>query len=663
GSGTSWSVVLNGVTATSTSTSIAFAEPNGTYTFSIPVVSGFIASPSSGSVTVSGAARTVSIQFATAVYTVTFTETGLPAGASWTVTLNGVAEIGTGTQITFSMANGTYAYTVSGPHGYSTNPSQGSVRVAGSAVSVPIACQAVTYAIVFTQSGLPSGTSWSVTLGGVLQTSTGRTIAFTETNGTYTFSVGAIASYTISPTNGTAVVSGAALAYTIHFSALFPLQFHQSGLLPGSTWSVTVAGHTVTGTTSTLSFAVTNGSYAYSVAAITGYLIAPSSGTLQVSGTGATVSIQFQPIYTITFTETGLPSGTTWKVTVNTNTVLTGSGTTLAVSGLNGLYSYTVAAVGGYVPSPASGVVVLTGSSTTVTISFHPVTYSVTMTETGLPSGTSWSAILNGVTQSSSTSSIVFAVANGTYSYTINAVSGFTPSPASGSVTVVGASRTVSVTFSHMVYSVVFTEVGLPFGTSWSVTLGGVLESSVSTRISFSEPNGSSPFVVTTLAKYTPTPSSGTVTVHGSSLSVAILFSLASTPFSFTKMGARAGPNSATSLGSVTYDSGAGRAIPFTLGAAEFPRVVVAEPGSTATPASGSIHSMGHPVSGLIAFSATSAASSPSPVPSRALPLVSGVATNGGFARNAPLTNQILARYGPSISRESNENFVIWVGG
>ena len=48
-------------------------------------------------------------------------------------------------------------------------------------------------------------------------------------------------------------------------------------------------------------------------------------------------------------------------------------------------------------------------------------TYHVTFTETGLPSGTSWSVTLAGSTQSSTTGTIQFSKANGTYAFTVSA--------------------------------------------------------------------------------------------------------------------------------------------------------------------------------------------------------------------------------------------------
>ena len=86
------------------------------------------------------------------------------------------------------------------------------------------------------------------------------------------------------------------------------------------------------------------------------------------------------------------------------------------------------------------------GSGPTPPPPSSPTYYDITFTETGLPSGTSWYATLNGQTQSTTSSSITFSETSGTYSYSIGSVSGYTVSPSSGSVSV-GGSKSVSVTY------------------------------------------------------------------------------------------------------------------------------------------------------------------------------------------------------------------------
>jgi len=87
--------------------------------------------------------------------------------------------------------------------------------------------------------------------------------------------------------------------------------------------------------------------------------------------------------------------------------------------------------------------------------------YVVTFTESGLQTGTSWSISLNGTSQSSTTSSISFQEPNGTYSFTVGSIAGYSASPPSGSLTVSGSSVNETIVFSgnQVQNSAVFSEV------------------------------------------------------------------------------------------------------------------------------------------------------------------------------------------------------------
>ena len=200
-------------------------------------------------------------------------------------------------------------------------------------------------------------------------------------------------------------------------------------------------------------FYVPNGAYAYTVGGVTGYTSTPSSGTVTVAGAAVSVPIVFTALppgqYTVTFTEAGLPSGTSWSVTLN-GTTLSSTTTAIVFTEANGTYPYTVGSVTGYTATPASGSIGVSGRAQSVPITFTsipPAEYAVTFTETGLPSGTSWSVTLAGSTKSSGTSTIVFSEPNGTYAYTLGSVTGFTASVTSGSVTVNGAPQGITVAF------------------------------------------------------------------------------------------------------------------------------------------------------------------------------------------------------------------------
>ncbi len=72
--------------------------------------------------------------------------------------------------------------------------------------------------VTFTESGLPTGTLWSVTLNGIAENSTGRTITFADPAGTYSYWVGSVRGYSASPTHGTVTLTKAPQSLPIDFS-------------------------------------------------------------------------------------------------------------------------------------------------------------------------------------------------------------------------------------------------------------------------------------------------------------------------------------------------------------------------------------------------------------------------------------------------------------
>ncbi|MEM4056922.1 MAG: hypothetical protein QW578_07790, partial [Thermoplasmatales archaeon] len=209
----------------STTSTISFSETNGTYSYTIATTDKiYKPSPSSGSFTVNGASLTESITFSLVTYTVTFTESGLPSGTTWSVTLNGITESSTTNTISFLEPNGSYIYSIGSISGYRVNVYNGTIIVNGSALNNSVVWSIVTYPITITQSGIPNGTTWSVTLSGTafngqfvnstLTSSTG-TITFNEPNGSYTYTVHLPSGYTSSNAKGSVSVSGAPVSVTI----------------------------------------------------------------------------------------------------------------------------------------------------------------------------------------------------------------------------------------------------------------------------------------------------------------------------------------------------------------------------------------------------------------------------------------------------------------
>lgn len=167
-------------------------------------------------------------------------------------------------------------------------------------------------------------------------------------------------------------------------------------------------------------------------------------------------------------------------------------------------------------------------------------TYSITVQESGLPAGTSWSASYGGVTQSGVASSYRFFDPNGSYAYNIPSVPGYSANRSSGISVVNGADVSILIGFAPSSsggggsYPVTFTETGLASATRWSVTLNGSTQSSSTTTIQFTEVNGSYPFSVGSLAGYTASPISGTLGVDGGPKGQAITFTPLTSSLSVT---------------------------------------------------------------------------------------------------------------------------------
>ncbi len=381
------------------------------------------------------------------VYNVTFTESGLVTGSSWSVTLGGTPQSSTSSTIVFVEPNGSYTFTVTGPAGYVASPSSGTVLVSGAPVAQAIAWSQKAFGVTFTESGLAAGTSWSVTLNGVTNSSTTPVIGFLEPNGTYSFVVGSVNGYSTSSPSGTVTVADRAQQVSIAWSPVtYTVTFAESGLAAGTSWSVTLNGTVQSGTTSTLVFSLGNGKYAFSVAPLSGYRVAPAGGSVLVNGTNQTLPVTWSRLYTLSVAETGLPSGTTWSATI-AGTLESGATPVLSASLPDGSYFVNLTNLPGYRASAYHIPVQVAGSNVTVSVTWQVATYALTFAETGLPNGTAWSVTVGGSVLSSTGTTIVFTEANGSVPFSVSAPSGYSASPKSGNATIAGSTVTESIAF------------------------------------------------------------------------------------------------------------------------------------------------------------------------------------------------------------------------
>ena len=236
-------------------------------------------------------------------------------------------------------------------------------------------------------------------------------------------------------------------------------------------------------------------------------------------------AISTQNIYSSTFTETGLPSGTRWYVNVSGVGSYSSASSTISVVIPNGSYSYTVATLNKDYYNHTTGVLIVNGAGQAINVTFSPYLYSVLFRESGLPASTRWAVFYDNSTVNSSTGSqIGFMSINGTHSFWIQIVLGYASNVTSGTITVngVGITREVAFTTARD-YNVYFNETGLKSGSLWYLNLtNGQSENSTSSSIIYQMPNGTFGYYNSAGVKYSTV--KGQVTVNGSDMNISLKF-------------------------------------------------------------------------------------------------------------------------------------------
>jgi hypothetical protein len=493
---TNWAIALGSQNSSSVSHTITFSVTNGTYPFFVVALSGMYPEPPVGNVTVAGMGQHVPIQFsANPTYPVRFSENGtnLTSGTNWVVNVtgpNGSWSVNTtGTSLVYHLTNGTYNYSiwVPGTSFQTAVPENGTFTVAGAfqTVSVTFGPAPPIYTIQFTETGLPSIDVWCVSLGG-RGTCGSSNLVVGEPNGTYAYVITAPPGYVAAQPYGNLTISGAARTVTVTWAlapGTYGVTFTEIGLPSGTVWSVTLGPNGVSTNGTNATFFVANGTFVFSVPAVAGYSENGGNGWLNVSGASFGVLVLFTAgvtTYPVTIGETGLANGTQWQVNTSgasssgSLTLNTVNSTVISLS--NGSYTFTVVPVAGYTATYNSSVVIQ-GAGATFSVVFGtnsnstppPPAYSVTLTESGLPNGTGWSASLGGSGWSSTTRTITFAEPNGTYPLTVSPPANYTANFTSP-VRINGGPVSVSVAFSGTAYPITFLETGLPEASDWTVS-------------------------------------------------------------------------------------------------------------------------------------------------------------------------------------------------
>jgi YVTN family beta-propeller protein len=404
--------------------------------------------------------------------------------------------------------------------------------------------------IHFAESGLVKGMSWSITLGGTTQSTTGTWITFTVPNGSYNYSVGPVPGWyeTSLPYTGTYTVTGASvteaeLAFRFNCGKSCAVRFIVVGLPKGTTWSATLNGTTRSSNETTISFGEPNGTYAY---AVVNALDAPAisqSGSVTVTGANVTIPMTFT---ILNFTETGLPvKGRQWSVGVDgffvktPGTARTATATSDLLAVLNGSFPYIVSGPAGYVVSKLTelrGTINASGKPIAENVTFAKgATYALSFHEVGLALGSTFCVTIGGSVCAAKPTVSFRNLTPGKYAYTIHAPPGATVLVKNGTAWDVQPTGTHDVSIGATLqvrfsYPVTFTEQGLAAPFSWSVTSFGETGVSNNSTIVLDLTNGTHGFLVHVVTGYLRSPGSGRVMVVGMPASESVTFRVRDPP-------------------------------------------------------------------------------------------------------------------------------------
>ncbi len=569
---TTWSVTLNGATSSSTGKNITFNVTAGSYTYTIatPIAGGagtqYIASPASGTLTVGSTHLTQSVTYTTQYQ---LTTSVAPAG-SGSVNPSGVTYVSSGSGISVSaIANSGYSFS-----GWSCAPATACSSTTAdpvlvtatsvTSVTADFVANAAKVTVNFNESGLPSGTNWSVTLNGFIASGISPTISFYVIPGNYTYLTDAVISVGAGTRSVSNVTGGtfAAVSAPIQISIRYTTQYLLTTVVtPAGTGRVSPSGGWFTsGTNVSIAAAPVNSSAYYfnnwtctGVSCYSGYSN-PASITMT---NPINETANFGPFYSLNFTETGLPAGTNWNLTLSGFLVTSSTSNTINFGVSSGNWSFYVgieqiSAGSRYMPAPGSGNVLVTGP-TVVSIHFT-LQYYVSL---GASPATAGSVAPNSGWYNASVNLSLRATAF--TGYTFDAWMGLGPGnytgtnpsptiPLTGPLTEIANFRSTS----SATFSVTFKESGLTGSYLWSVSLGNLTRTSSTSTIVFTGLSaGNLTFAISNSTGnigtlFEPTPSTGVISISGSTTQ-----SVSFTEFLYLTMS-----SSPTSGGVVTPASG-----------------------------------------------------------------------------------------------------------
>jgi polyvinyl alcohol dehydrogenase (cytochrome) len=288
--------------------------PSGQQTVTEPVVANGILLVASGNYGDQGYLTAYGLPGSTP-YTVRFAEQGLPAGRSWSVSLDGATRSSTSDNVAFEEANGSFPFLVQGPRGFVVTGANaaGTALVNGinQTVELTFARGPTTYLLV-REVGLPVGQSWCFVLAGWEGCPLHSELLLRNlTNGTYNFTIRPLPGYltsarqrgaTIASSGPITLVPAGNALVAVFTQVTYPVTFHESGLRMGAHWYVrlqgVIHGHRATvyarSSTGNATVDLPNGTFTFLVGAVLHFTV-NRTGTIVVNGGPVVSNLTFAP--------------------------------------------------------------------------------------------------------------------------------------------------------------------------------------------------------------------------------------------------------------------------------------------------------------------------------------------------------------------------------
>ncbi len=393
-SNTSWSFYLNGTLYTTSALYYQIYLPNGSYSFQAnPIPSYRIIQNSSVLVKINGQSYMLNVVYKyISGYTVTFRAINLPVGQPFDIEIVNVNTYSSiSNWINITLAPGFYTYvSLSDPYFVPLNQSGGFSLESNTTIKI---YYEELYPVYVHEQGLiaPFFFYFNISSNGneyykVLNSSYSQILL---PNGTYSYVVDS-PGYKVNVSSGSFTINGNFINLYFKFVLVeYHIYVNESGLTLPQMWEFslyTMSMQLIQNYYSNISYMfipIQNGSYRFVVQSY-GYSPNISQGTFSIQGKNISIYIGFKPIASlyvnINFIENGLPSGTTWTITVTSEIngskltkTYTSTSSEITIAVLYGSWiSFSVPYANGYAPSPYEETGIHALNNQNILIQFYP---------------------------------------------------------------------------------------------------------------------------------------------------------------------------------------------------------------------------------------------------------------------------------------------------